>query len=81
MISLNATTNTVIQTSTPDHLRGRVMSVYALLFLGIAPAGSLLAGFLTDLWGAPAALFLNAVICGLTVFAIWRWQPRLLQVR
>jgi MFS family permease len=81
MISLNATTNTVIQTSTPDHLRGRVMSVYALLFLGIAPAGSLLAGFLTDLWGAPAALFLNAVICGLTVFAIWRWQPRLLHVR
>jgi MFS family permease len=81
MISLNATTNTVIQTSTPDHLRGRVMSVYALLFLGIAPAGSLLAGFLTDLWGAPMALFLNAVICGLTVFAIWRWQPRLLQVR
>jgi MFS family permease len=81
MISLNATTNTVIQTSTPDHLRGRVMSVYALLFLGIAPAGSLLAGFLTDLWGAPAALFINAVICGITVFTIWRWQPRLAHVR
>ena len=81
MISLNATTNTVIQTSTPDHLRGRVMSVYALLFLGIAPAGSLLAGFLTDLWGAPTALFINAVICGITVFSIWRWQPRLAHVR
>lgn len=81
MISLNATTNTVIQTSTPDHLRGRVMSVYALLFLGVAPAGSLLAGFLTDLWGAPIALLINAVICGLTVFTIWRWKPRLAQVR
>jgi MFS family permease len=81
MISLNATTNTVIQTSTPDHLRGRVMSVYALLFLGVAPAGSLLAGFMTDLWGAPIALLINAVICGLTVFAIWRWQPRLAHVQ
>jgi len=40
MISQNATTNMVIQTTTPDHLRGRVMSVYALLFLGVAPAGS-----------------------------------------
>ena len=81
MISLNATTNTVIQTSTPDHLRGRVMSVYALLFMGVAPAGSLLAGWLTDLWGAPTAMLLNAAICGLTVFFIWRWQPRLTQVR
>lgn len=81
MISLNATTNTVIQTSTPDHLRGRVMSVYALLFMGIAPAGSLLAGWLTDLWGAPTAMFINAVICGLTVLIIWRAKPRLAHVR
>ncbi len=81
MISLNATTNTVVQTTTPDHLRGRVMSVYALLFLGIAPAGALLAGYLTDLWGAPVALLINGIICGLTVFAVWRWKPELVQIQ
>ena len=81
MISQNATSNTVIQTTTPDHLRGRVMSVYALLFLGVAPLGGLLTGFLADLWGAPAAMFLNGVICFASALLIWRLQPRLADVK
>lgn len=81
MISQNATSNTVIQTTTPDHLRGRVMSVYALLFLGVAPMGSLLTGFLADLWGAPTAMFLNGVICFASALLVWRRQPHLAEVK
>ena len=81
MISQNATSNTVIQTTTPDHLRGRVMSVYALLFLGVAPMGAVLTGFLADLWGAPPAMFLNGAICFASALLIWRRQPRLAEVK
>jgi hypothetical protein len=57
------------------------MSVYALLFLGIAPMGSLLTGFLADLWGAPLSLLINGLICALSAFFVWRWQPRLAQIK
>jgi MFS family permease len=43
-ISQNATSNTLVQSIVPDELRGRVMSVYSLLFFGTAPFGSLLVG-------------------------------------
>jgi MFS family permease len=43
-ISQNATSNTLVQAIVPDELRGRVMSVYSLLFFGTAPFGALLAG-------------------------------------
>ncbi len=56
-------TNTLIQTSVPDHLRGRVLSAYTLMFLGMAPLGSLQAGVLANWLGAPAAVSIGAVIC------------------
>ena len=34
--------NTLIQSMSPDHLRGRVMSVYSMMFMGMAPIGALL---------------------------------------
>jgi MFS family permease len=63
MISINATTNTVIQTTVPDELRGRVSGVFAFLFIGMAPLGSLQAGLMADHFGAPAALAAGAAIC------------------
>jgi MFS family permease len=73
MISINATTNTVIQTTVPDELRGRVSGVFAFLFIGMAPLGNLQAGIIADHFGAPAALASGAVFClavaiGLFVF-------------
>jgi MFS family permease len=64
MISINATINTLVQTSVPDELRGRVNGVFAFLFIGMAPAGNLQAGILADWFGAPATLALGAVVCG-----------------
>jgi MFS family permease len=40
----------------PDHLRGRVMSVYSMMFMGMAPIGALLAGVTAGRWGAPATV-------------------------
>jgi MFS family permease len=51
-----SSTNTLIQSMVPDRLRGRVMSVYAMTFMGMAPLGALLAGAAADVLGAPAAI-------------------------
>lgn len=66
-----AGTNTFLQTAVDEHMRGRVMSFYTMALLGMAPFGSLLAGALGELLGAPLALALNAgvVLAGVLVFA------------
>jgi MFS family permease len=69
MITQMACSNTLIQAMTPDHLRGRVMAAYSMVFMGMAPFGSLLAGLLGDVLGAPAVVGLGgawSVIAGLS---------------
>jgi MFS family permease len=58
-----ASSNTLIQTMSPDRLRGRVMSVYSMMFMGGAPIGSLLAGALAGKLGAPTTVAAGGVIC------------------
>jgi MFS family permease len=55
--------NTLIQSMTPDHLRGRVMSVYSMMFMGVAPFGALLAGLAAERLGAPLAVAAGGAIC------------------
>jgi MFS family permease len=55
--------NTLIQSMTPDRLRGRVMSVYSRMFMGMAPIGSLLAGAAADRLGAPWTVAAGGIIC------------------
>ncbi len=57
-----ASTNTLLQLTTEDRFRGRVMSLYTLMFIGTAPIGSLLAGAVAERFGAPAATTLSAVV-------------------
>jgi MFS family permease len=47
---------------TPDRLRGRVMAVYSMMFMGMSPIGALVAGVLADRIGAPATVALGGVI-------------------
>src|SRR5690349_10751502 len=61
MVSL-AASNTIIQTLTEEHLRGRVMAFYTMAFLGTAPLGSLLAGVLADRIGEPATIAAGGVV-------------------
>jgi MFS family permease len=57
-----AASNTLVQTMTPDHLRGRVMAVYAMTFMGMAPLGALLAGAAAARLGAPVTVALGGAI-------------------
>jgi MFS family permease len=58
-----ATTNTMIQLRVEDRFRGRVMSLYTLMFIGTAPAGSFVLGSIAEHFGAPAATLLSGVTC------------------
>jgi len=58
-----AASNTLIQTMIPNRLRGRVMSVYSMMFMGMAPVGALVAGALAAPLGAPATVALGGAIC------------------
>lgn len=55
--------NTILQNLTHDDKRGRVMSFYAMAFMGMMPFGSLLAGSLAGRIGAPGALFISGAAC------------------
>jgi MFS family permease len=67
-----AASNTLIQAMVPDHLRGRVMAVYSMMFMGMAPIGSLLAGSFAQRFGAPRTIILGGAICivGGAIFAL-----------
>jgi MFS family permease len=58
-----ASSNTLIQSMAPDRLRGRVMSVYSMVFIGMGPFGALFAGFFAERFGAPITVCLGAVAC------------------
>ncbi len=58
-----ATANTSLQFATPDHLRGRVMALYMLLFAGSTPIGGFLTGFMAEHLGVSTALAINASVC------------------
>lgn len=62
MSTTMAQANTTVQTNSPDHLRGRVMSIYLTVFAGSTPLGAALAGFLASIWGAPAAVAIGGAV-------------------
>jgi MFS family permease len=65
---------TTLQTVAPDHLRGRVTSVYVLFFTGSIPLGYLLTGWLIGVFGASPGLCVLALLCVLTAGAGWLWR-------
>jgi len=67
-----AASNTLVQTTVPDRLRGRVMAVHVMTFMGMAPFGSIIAGSVAEKLGAPHTLALGGFAClaGAALFAI-----------
>jgi MFS family permease len=63
LVSFLATANSFIQLSAPDNLRGRVMSVFTLVFLGTAPIGNSLVGAMANYIGTPYTVSISAIIC------------------
>jgi MFS family permease len=64
-----ACSNTLIQTMVPDQLRGRVMALYSMMFMGMAPFGAFFGGALAHRVGAPITVAVGGVACILG--AIW----------
>jgi MFS family permease len=58
-----AATNTTLQNRVPDQLRGRIMAVYATMFMGVQPIGSLIAGGVAKHIGAPYTLAVFGTLC------------------
>jgi len=77
-VAMGASTNTIIQLTVPDALRGRVMSVYTTVFAGTTPIGSILAGVLASLLGVTATLLLAGIVTagGTVAAALWATRRR-----
>jgi len=63
MVSYLAVANSFIQITVPDALRGRVMSVYSLVFLGTVPIGNAILGLIAYRMGTPRAVTVSGAIC------------------
>jgi MFS family permease len=76
-LTMQSAVNTGLQIATPPHVRGRVMALFVLAFLGVMPLGSLAFGALGHAVGVPAAIAAGEAVClawGLVLLA----RPRLL---
>jgi MFS family permease len=78
MIQMGST-NTLIQSMTPDHLRGRVLAAYSMMLMGMAPIGALIAGVAAERFGAPATVAAGGVACGIGSAAFAWYLPRIRQ--
>ncbi len=70
----NALANTLVQVISPDQLRGRVMSVYSIVFQGMSRAGGMQAGFTATLVGVPLAIASGALVSLVYgVIVLFKW--------
>jgi len=74
------TTNAMIQSWVPDELRGRVMSVHVLIFMGSAPIGSLLAGAMAEKIGEATTVLINAIILLIITSVTFLMRPKIRQL-
>jgi MFS family permease len=71
MIQISAT-NTLIQMATPDALRGRVMAIWAMIVMGFAPLGALLASYVATVATPGTPLAIGGAVCVLAAVAFFR---------
>jgi MFS family permease len=75
MSSFSASANTRTQLSSPPEMRGRVMSVYTMVFIGTTPIGSLLISSVASAFGVPVAFVVSGVPCFIVAcVAAWLWR-------
>ena len=73
-ILMAATANTTIQLAVPDHLRGRIMSVYTTTFAASIPIGGLIMGAVASVLGVPAAIGIGGVLTLVIGVAAVAWR-------
>jgi predicted MFS family arabinose efflux permease len=75
MVRQLVSSNTLIQAMVPDALRGRVMAIYSMTLMGLAPFGALSAGLLAHHFGAPTAVLFGGVSCLAGAAVFWARLP------
>ena len=71
-----ASANSLVQLAAPDHLRGRVVSLYLFAFAGLTPIGGLVAGWLAEVGGTPLAFSVSGVVgVGTAMCAAFALRP------
>ena len=76
-IFVNNLSNALVQTSTPERLRGRVMGTYTWVFFGFIPLGALWSGTIAGRLGEPAAVMINAAIAFCFALVVRVFYPML----
>ena len=69
--------NTAMQAMSPDNLRGRIVGLFSMMFMGIFPLGSLAVGLLAHIFTAPVAVSIGASICFLVAIYFSTKVPKL----
>ena len=72
-----SSSNTLIQSMVPDELRGRVMSVYSMMFMGMGPFGAFIGGALAERLGAPITVAMGAVASVGGALLFWLQLPKM----
>lgn len=74
-LTMLITANTIIQISSPDHLRGRIFSIYSMVFLGAAPFGAVFQGVVANALGPRISVSIGATMAGLfSIFIFARFR-------
>jgi MFS family permease len=72
--------NTALQSLSDDKMRGRIMSLFSMMLVGMAPFGSLIAGWSADHIGAPRVIVIGGFFCALAGLIFARQLPKLREV-
>jgi MFS family permease len=73
MMAQTTITNTIIQTTVAQDMRGRVISFFAMAYFGLQPLGSLLIGMISQHIGAPATLLSEGIAALVIVGIFWKY--------
>jgi MFS family permease len=79
ILMLNAA-NALVQSLVPEALRGRVMSIYSLVFFGAMPIGALLIGWGAQIIGNQMAVIVDALLTMVIAILVWFFVPRMRQM-
>jgi predicted MFS family arabinose efflux permease len=75
LISVMNNSNALVQSRVPDGLRGRVMGLYSLMFMGGGPLGSLMVGQIAERFGEPPTLYFCAAMVMAYMIAVAVFRP------
>ena len=77
VLSFTGSSNVLLQTLSPDDMRGRAISVFSMIILGLVPLGSLLLGSLASVIGLSKAISAGGIVCLVIAIAIYVSDPEL----